>query len=122
MNGVHCPKSGTLVPDDATDGNGVLRRPCDCGTVVSTDEGPTGLRAIERHRPRTIAGQLGTAEHLLARVAEAMAPAPGGLLVRVTLPNHTAERIKAFVDDRHAEMYRRMVDDNESLPIDGGPF
>lgn len=116
MNGVQCPASDALVPEDATDGNGVLYGPCPggCAGMVVTDTVPDGER-IREHRPRTIAGQLGTAEHLLARVAEAMAPAPGGR-VRVFLAQHTAERIKAFVDDRHAEMYRRMVDANESLP------
>lgn len=122
MSLTDCRASGTLVDCDSTDGNGVLRKPCECGSVVCTNPGPTtGLRAIERHRPRTIAGQLGQAEHLLARVAERMAPGPGGQ-VRVTLPASVAERIKSVVDERTAEMYRRCVDANESLPIDGGPF
>lgn len=118
---LRCPASGTLVDADSTDGDGVLRRTCSCGSVVCTTEGPTtGLRYIERHRPKTIAGQLGQAEHLLARVAEGMAPVPGGL-VRVVLPAYTAERIKAVVDERTAEMYRR-VPDHMSLPVEGEPW
>lgn len=118
MNGVQCPASGTLVAADDTDGDGVLIRACTCGKVVCTDPGPTtGLRVVEQHRPVTMAGKLGQAEHLLARVAESMAPVPGGL-VRVLLPAYTAERIKAVVDERTAEMYRR-VPDHMSLPVEG---
>lgn len=48
-----CPRSGTLVDADLTDGDGCLIPTCRCGRVVNTDEGPTtGLRAIERHRPK----------------------------------------------------------------------
>ena len=120
MPPTYCPSSGSLVDAEATDGDGVLRRPCKCGTVVTTDETTTSLRVIERHRPRTIAGQLGQAEHLLARVAERMAPSPGGG-VTVRLPADVAERIKAFDSARTAEMYRR-VPDHMSLPIDEGTF
>jgi hypothetical protein len=56
VTGVQCPRSGTLVDADLTDGGGVLIPTCNCGRVVTTDPGPTtGYRAIEWHRPlRTV--------------------------------------------------------------------
>ena len=118
--GLQCTQSGALVAADDTDGNGVLYRPCTCGRTVVTDDGPTtALRVVRRHPMfPTRAGQLGSAEALLAIVADRLTPAPGGL-ARVVLPLHTAERIKSVVDGFRTDMHQR-ASDHESLPIDAG--
>lgn len=117
---LYCTQSGALVNPDDTDGNGVLRRLCDCGRTVVTDDGPAGHRVVRRHPmfPTSMPGRLGLAEALLRDVAGHMAPSPGGG-VRVLLAAHTAERIRQVVEGFTREMYER-AGDHESLPVDAG--